>query len=153
MDWISVANFKSDFAIAKRATDAQAQLALDAAEDELTELVGQDVIDDTLSATPSNTTRAARVVRAHKFLAASIQCLNVGNVKKAQDTGSPANPVLTNEWWNPKEIGEMRENWRQMALKAIGPYLMTDASGDDLGFEPEFAEGVALTDSCTDYCN
>ncbi len=131
MNWISVADFKSNFAVAKRATDAQAQMALEAAEDELTGIVGQSVIDDTLSATPTDLTRATKVVRAHRFLAASIQCLNVSNVKKAQDTGSPTNPVLTNEVWNPKEIGEMRENWRNMALKAIEPYVLVEETTEE----------------------
>jgi hypothetical protein len=146
MDWITVPNFKADFAVAARATPAQAEMAIAAAEDELVELVGQSVVDDTLSASPSDTVRANRVVRAHTFLAASIQCLNVKNVKREQDAASPAtSQTINNEYWNPKEIAEMRENWRSMALKAIGPYLLIEVSGDEYDGGPEFALGLTST--------
>jgi len=157
MDWISVPNFKLDFAVARNATDAQAQMAIEAAEDELAELVGQAVITDTLSASPADSVRAAKIVRAHKFFAASIQCVNVRNVKTEQDAGSPAmtGQTIQNSYWTPAEIEKMRENWRQMGLKAIGPYLLTDAPDDDYDFESEFATGVlSSTPNCgTDYCS
>jgi hypothetical protein len=150
MDWITVDNFRADFAVARKATDPQGQMAIEAAEDELVELVGQEAVDDTLTASPADTVRAGRIVRAHKFLAAAVHCLNARNVKREQSdesAGMGSNNV-NNEYWNPKEIAEMRENWRALALRAIGPYLLTDADGDAYGTEPEFAEGAALTDDC-----
>ena len=156
MDWITVSNFQTDFEVAARATDSQAEMAIAAAEDELVELVGQSIIDDTLSASPVDTVRAARVVRAHTFLAASIQCLNVKNLKREQDPASPAtSQTINNEYWTPKEIGEMRENWRRLALRAIGPYLTMDAAGDDYEESPEFAQGETSIDgrSCSRAAN
>jgi hypothetical protein len=163
MNWISVFNFKADFAIARAASDAQATMAIEAAEDELITIIGQAAVTDTLLATPTDPARAARVVRAHKFLAASIHLLNVRNVKKEQDASSPAmaGKMIQNEYWTPDEIMKMRENWRNLALKAISPYLIVDDPDDDLEFEPAFETGVltvaaadcALQTGKPDYCN
>lgn len=140
MAWILPAQFKLDFAAAKRATDPQVQMALDAAEDELIELVGQEAVDDALLPVPTDETRAAKLTRGHMFLAAALYLVNVRNVKREQDVGSPAaaNKLIQNEYWTPKEISEMAAQWRAMAMRAIGSYLIVDALGDDYDAAPEY---------------
>jgi hypothetical protein len=139
MSWITTDQFKLDFATAKGATTPQVQMALDAAEDELTELVGGDATADAKSVTPTESDRALRLIRGHKFLAVATFLLNVRNVKKQQDASSPAlnsGHLITNEFWTPKEISEMAAQWRSMAYKAIAPYLIIDVQGD------EYAEAI-----------
>jgi hypothetical protein len=151
MAWITTYQFKLDFAAAKRATTAQAQMAIDAAEDELIELVGQEAVDDALEASPSDTVRAAKLIRGHKFLAIAIFLLNVRNVKREQETSSPVQTAtVTNEYWTPKEITEMAAQWRAMALRALQSYLIVDATGDDYAAAPEY-EHPDIT-LCPDVC-
>jgi hypothetical protein len=150
MTWITTDEFKADFAVAKRATDPQVQMALDAAEDELIELVGSDAVTDALLASPTDAARAAKLARGHKFLAVASFLLNVRNVKKEQDVGSPGGHAnITNEYWTPKEIAEMAEQWRAMAMRALGRYLLVDVSGDSYGAVVEYSNStVAACGPC-----
>lgn len=139
MSWITADQFKQDFAAANMATTSQVQMALDAAEDELVELVGSDAVTDAELPVPTDADRAAKLIRGHKFLAMATFLLNVRNVKKEQDAASPATAqTIVNEYWSPKEIAEMAESWRAMALRAIGSYLIVDAQGDDYGVATEY---------------
>jgi hypothetical protein len=139
MAWITTDQFKQDFAAAKRATDPQVQMALDAAEDELIELVGSAAVADAELVTPTDTARAAKLIRGHKFLAIATYLLNVRNVKREQDAASPATAqTISNEYWTPKEIAEMAAQWRAMAMRAIGSYLIVDVAGDEYGAATEY---------------
>lgn len=140
MDWIATADFKAVFDAARNALDAQVDLAVQSAEDELIELVGQDAVTDTLLAVPTDLVRAGKIVRAHKFLAFSLFLFNVRTVKREHDSGSPAisGGMIINEYYTPKEISELSAAWRAMALRAIGSYLITDVIGDELGTAPEY---------------
>lgn len=146
MAWILVEQFKNDFAAAGRARESQIQMALDAAEDELVELVGQDAVTDALLETPTDADRAAKLIRGHKFLAIATFYLNVRNVKREQDSTSPGTTKqVENEYWTPKEIQEMSAQWRAMALRAIQSYLIVDVAGDDLSSAPEYDHPAELT--------
>jgi hypothetical protein len=137
MTWITTDEFKADFAVAKRATDPQVQMALDAAEDELIELVGSDAVTDALLASPTDAARAAKLARGHKFLAVASFLLNVRHAN------------ITNEYWTPKEIAEMAEQWRAMAMRALGRYLLVDVSGDSYGAVVEYSNStVAACGPC-----
>lgn len=147
MAWVDIPTFKANFAIAKNASESQAQMALDAAVDEVIELVGQAAVDDSQANSLTDAVRAARIVRAHQFLAAAIHCLNVRNVKKEQSdqsAGMGSNNV-NNEFWTPKEIAEMRELWRGIVYKALGPYLVLDVPGDSYGAGVEYSHPAEVS--------
>lgn len=148
MDWITPDNFKADFAAARRSTDSQIQMALDAAEDELIELVGQNAVTDTLVDMPTNEARASRLVRGHKFLAAATIVFNVDNIKRQQDAASPGTAqTIVNERFVPKELAELSEKWRAMAFRALSPYLLTEVEGDDYSDSVEYTH-PETTDVC-----
>lgn len=153
MDWISTSQFKLDFKAAKTATDPQVDMAIEAAQDELVELVGQAAVADTLLAVPTNAARATQIVRAHKFLAIAIHLINERNVKREQDGGSPAvsGGMIINEYHSPKELQHRIDQWRAMALRAIGGYLVIDATGDSYATGPEYNHPDIET--CADICS
>lgn len=153
MDWITTSAFKADFAAAKQASDAQVEMAIQSAEDELIELVGQEAVDDTLSLTPTDAVRAAKIVRGHKFLAISLFLFNVRGVKREHDAGSPAisGGMIINEYYTPKELKELSDQWRKMAMRALGSYLIVDVDGDEYGNAPEFSH--PSTTLCPDICS
>lgn len=157
MNWIGTDEFKSVFAAAKQASSSQVELAIAAAEDELVELVGQAAVTDTLLASPTDAARAARLVRAHKFLAIAIHLVNARNVKREHDTGSAAvsGGMVINEYLTPKEQKERSDQWRAMALKAAGPYLTVDVIGDEFGpgIEYSHSETAAGSTCGTEICS
>lgn len=152
MDWITTDEFKANFAVAKNANQAQAQMAIDAAVDELVEYVGQSAVTDTLLPSPVDAARAAKLVRGHKFLAAAIIAVNVKNVKQEQDAGSPAaaGKFVINQYWTPAEIQQIAGQWREMALRALANYLIVDANGDNYSASPEFINPTI--GPCPDVC-
>lgn len=148
MAWITVDQFKSDFEAAKRASSGKVQMALDAAEDELVELVGQAAVTDALLSSPADAARAAKLIRGHKFLAASVIVFNVDNIKRQQDAASPATAqTIVNERFTPKELADLSDKWRQMALRVIAAYLIRDVEGDDYSSGFEYSH-PAENDSC-----
>jgi hypothetical protein len=153
MDWIATAEFKSVFDAARSSTNDQVELAIQSAEDELIELVGQEAVTDTLSAVPTDADRATKIVRAHKFLAISLHLFNVRTVKREHDAGSPAisGGMIINEYYSPKELKELSDSYRAMALRAIGSYLITDVAGDEYSSAPEYNHPEIAT-SCSSIC-
>ena len=153
MDWITPDNLKANYQPVRDLTNAAAQEAIDSAEDELIELVGQDVVNDAKAVSPSDTTRAERLVRGHKFLAVSIGVWNTKNIKRQQDPRSPGTgAAITNEVWNPKDIETVSDYWRSRALKAIGAYLLVEVVGDDYSTGIEYSHPSEVTCYLTNDC-
>lgn len=139
MAWIAIEQFRLDFAAAKRATDSQIQMALDAAEDELAELVGSDAAADAKLDAPTDSVRGQKLIRGHTFLAIATFLLNVRNVKREQDAASPSTvQTISNEYWTPKEIAEMAAQWRAMAMRALSSYLIVEVDDDAYGSAVEY---------------
>jgi hypothetical protein len=129
MAWIEQDVFKSTFRQASRANDNQIQMAYDAAEDELSILLDATFITDAKAAEPTVAERSNRIIRAHSYLAYSIHLLNIRDVKKEQSAASPATQqVVTNEYYTPKELIEMSDDWRARAMKAINAYLTVETA-------------------------
>lgn len=150
MTWVTVDQFKSRFSPAEDAKTDQVQMALDAAEDELVELVGQTAVTDAKLVSPVDTVRAGKLIRGHQFLSFSIFIWNRRDIKKATDAGSPGmggSSNIVNEWWNPNEIEKASNYWRGLALKALAAYLITDVAGDEYGAGVEYSHPV-LTACC-----
>ena len=140
------AKFKLTFPQAKQANSDQIEIAYGAAEDELVSLVGQSAVTDAASATPAEAGRAAKIIRSHSFLAIAFLYLNVKNLKKAQDAGSPATAqTIQNEYFTPKELAELADSWRSRAMLAVGPYLLS-AEADTGGFA--FVHPSVKTECC-----
>lgn len=133
MAWITPANLKLNFAPVKDLTTAQAQEAINAAVDELIELVGQSAADDAALEVPTDAVRAERLIRGHKYLAVSIGVWNTKNIKRQQDPSSPAtSQTITNEVWNPKDLQIVSDFWRDKAIKAVSVYLTEESESEEI---------------------
>lgn len=136
MPFLSIETFKEIFAETVTCSDTRLKMCLDGAIDELLVLVGQTAITDVTATTPSDSLRSERLVRAQGYLAYRDLLLNVsgrmrdgGIVKQEQDAGSPTGPNVLNSYMMPKEVGELRQQLYDKAMKAIAPYLVY--AGDD----------------------
>jgi hypothetical protein len=128
MAWIEQDAFKSTFRQAVEANENEIQMAFDAAEDELIDLLGAAYITDAKLETPTDTTgRSERIIRAHSYLALSVHLMNIREVEQEQDAGSPADSTtITNRYRKITELQSAANEWRERAMKAIGSYLTVE---------------------------
>lgn len=132
---------------AEHATREQIEWALEAARDELLELVGEDALlaAENLSDLDAKGKRLRRAT-GHLANAGLIPEVAPVSIRRQQDAQAGG---VTNEYFDPAKVKEMCEGERASALRAIAPYLLRDAAGDEFQAGAEFSHPEEAV--CTDF--
>jgi hypothetical protein len=143
--WLSATDIRNKFNVAANRFDTQIEAALRSAgliiQRGVEAATYAEAIASTPPTDPDELQRYNSVVEAHSYLTmwvfvgnASHRLTDGGFIKSQQDSASPAmsSRIVTNSYFSPKDLAEMRKNYLAEAQFWLGPYgtIEIDATPD-----------------------
>jgi len=119
--------------------------------------VGDDAYEDAESGDPEDEDRAAALKDAESFLAMYQVLLNTGArirnnglVSKEQDASGPVGGSIVNQYYTPKELIELRNEYMAQAQSLAGPFMEEEDQQASLGLGTISMRGGWASDETED---
>jgi hypothetical protein len=130
---IEAADLRELFDIADQIVDGRLTFCIRNASRTLKGWVGDEVYEDAAAEEPEdpeNADRAAALKDAESYLAmyhallnTSVRIRKSGLVSREQDAAGPMGGTVVNQYFNPKELAQLRDEYLAQAKTIAGPYL------------------------------